>query len=75
MSDRSSVEKGSKVSESEGSGLIAGTADSDLISAGGCCGKEDEEEEDKDNVNQVTSAETMEMNQRTAVNTTKEMMR
>lgn len=76
VSDRSSVENGSKVSESDGSDLIAGISGSDLISVGFCCGDEEEEEEDdKDKTSQEASAEVMEMVQKIAVNTPKEIMR
>lgn len=72
MSDRSPVEKGSKVSESEGSVLTAGIGDSDSILAGFCRGGEEEVE---NRMSQEARAEVMEMIQSMAVNTTKEMMR
>lgn len=78
VSDKSSVEKGSKVSESEHSDLIVGSSRSDLISAGVCCGNDEEgeeEEDEKDRMNQVASAEVIEMIQKIVVKTTKEMMR
>lgn len=70
MSDRSSVENGSKLSESECSDLTEGIVDSDWIPAGFV-----DEDEDKDRTSQEASAEVMEMIQSTRVNTTKEMMR
>lgn len=52
MSDKSSVENGSKVSESEGSDLIERFSDPDLMPpAGVCCRDEDEgDDDDKDRI-------------------------